>query len=293
MMRRLLPRIGSRRVAALEEQLAEQRRLIGELDARLRDFHDEHQPARLLVTLFHTLAYVSEALPLEQFGHPETGRVVGYRNQSGEIPAAEGYAYFTDVFRGPAERVRGLQRRYLALVAGREPVLDVGCGRGELLDLLRDEGLRYAGVDSDPGMVERCRRAGHADVAVADALEHLDSLADASLGAVLACQVVEHMPPGDLERFLRAARRKLSDDGVLIVETVNPYAVQAFRAFWVDPTHERPLFPETLLAFCRMAGFTSAFVFHPELAYDVEVDRFLAGAYAVVAEAGAASPRPR
>ena len=267
----------------LAAQLDEQRRRIDELDARVRAFHDEHHPARLLANQFRTVAFVSDALPLETFDHPHAGRVAGYRNQTVPIPAGDAYAYFTDVFRGDASRVRELQRRYIELIGDREPVLDVGCGRGELLDLLRDAGLDYTGVDSDPAMVERCRRAGHAQVVAADAADHLEARDDATLGAVVACQVVEHMPAAELTRFLRVARRKLRPDGVLIAETVNPYAVPSFRAFWVDPTHEQPLFPETLLALCRIEGFGSAFVFHPELAEDVERERFVAGAYTVVA----------
>jgi SAM-dependent methyltransferase len=253
------------------------------LEARAHAAEAELARATLLVNQFRTLAFVSDALPLETFDHPDAGRVLGYRDQPAEIPPGEAYAYFTDVFRGDAERVRDLQRRYLPLIGSRQPVLDVGCGRGELLGLLRDAGLEHAGVDADPAMVERCRRAGHAHVTAGDATDHLVGLADDSLGAIVACQVIEHMPPGDLTRFLRLARRKLGGDGILIAETVNPYAVPSFRAFWVDPTHRQPLFPETLLALCRIEGFRSAFVFHPEVADDVETDRFIAGAYTVVA----------
>ena len=162
-------------------------------------------------------------------------------------------------------------------------MLDVGCGRGEFLDLLAEAGIEATGVDADAGMVERCREKGHAGTVHGDALEHLRSLADGTLGAVFAAQVIEHLDPPDLHEFLALARAKLRPGGLLIAETVNPHSVAALKAFWVDPTHRHPLFPETVLALTRGAGFASAFVFHPNGTGDAEHDRFTTGEYAVVA----------
>lgn len=257
-----------------------------DLRARLELLEEDRNALRLLVQQSRTTAYVSDALPLESFSHPAAGRVIGYRDQHEVVPPEAAYAYFTDVFRGPPERVRTLQRRYLPLLAGHEPVLDVGCGRGELLDLLREAGMSYRGVDADPAMVDRCRQNGHCEVAVAEAIDHLDGLEDAGLGAIVASHVLEHLPQEELTRFLHLARSKLRGEGILIAETVNPYAFPSFRAFWIDPTHVHLLFPETLMALCRVAGFPSACVFHPEACLDAETDRFLTGAYAVLAHAG-------
>ena len=74
--------------------------------------------------------------------------------------AGQEYRSFEDVFRGPEERIRAVLEPYVELLRGHEPVLDAGCGRGELLGLLRDAGIEARGVDSDPGMVERCREQG-------------------------------------------------------------------------------------------------------------------------------------
>src|SRR5207247_5658539 len=83
------------------------------------------------------------------------------------------YASFEDVFRGPEERVRRLVEPYVGLLRGHEPVLDVGCGRGELLQLLAEEGIEARGIDVDPGMVERTRARGLA-VEQADAVSYLE-----------------------------------------------------------------------------------------------------------------------
>ena len=91
------------------------------------------------------------------------------------------------------------------------------------------------------------------------------------------------MPPDALKQFLALAARKLRPGGLLVAETVNPHSAAALKAFWVDVTHQHPLFPETMLALCRIAGFDAAYVFHPNGVGDVEVDRFTTGEYAVVA----------
>ncbi|MGE3191622.1 MAG: class I SAM-dependent methyltransferase, partial [Vicinamibacterales bacterium] len=115
-------------------------------------------------------------------------------------PAATGtieswkYVGFEDLFRGPESEIRSRLAAYVPLFAGAADVLDVGCGRGEFLDLLRDAGVTCRGLDLNHEMVEVCRARGH-DVAEGDALAYLQSLPDASLGGLIATQVVEHLAP--------------------------------------------------------------------------------------------------
>lgn len=215
------------------------------------------------------------------------GRVLGYEgadvdDAGGPAPDDE-YRAFEDLFRGSETFIAERQRRYLNVI-GQDcaPVLDVGCGRGELLDLLAEAGIAASGVDADAGMVARCREKGH-EVALGDGVAHLEGLEDGSLGLVFSAQVIEHLPPEALKRLLAAAVRKLRPGGMLIAETVNPHSAAALKAFWVDVTHRHPLFPETMLALCRIAGFSSAYVFHPNGEGDVERDRYTSGEYAVVA----------
>jgi 2-polyprenyl-3-methyl-5-hydroxy-6-metoxy-1,4-benzoquinol methylase len=161
--------------------------------------------------------------------------------------------------------------------------LDIGCGRGEFLDLLREQQIEYAGIDLDPDMVERCRAKGHQLVEVADANSYLEKCADDSIGVIFCAQVIEHMPYEELLRFYDLGLRKLKPGGLFIVETVNPHSVPALKTFWVDLTHKHPIFPEVALALCKINGFESAYVFHPNGTGDVEVDRYETGEYAVVA----------
>lgn len=222
-----------------------------------------------------------EGAPFRTMRDPTAGIVLGYSGANGANRADE-YRAFEEVFRGSEEYVRDRQREYIRIIGQREPVLDFGCGRGEFLDLLREAGLTYLGVDTDPGMVSRCSEKGH-EVTHADGLEYLRNVPDRSLGAIFSAQVIEHLTEQQLRELLSLAGRKLAADGILIAETVNPHSPPALKAFWLDLTHEQPIFPEVALELCREAGFEGAYVFHPTGTGDFERDRFTQFAFAVVA----------
>jgi O-antigen chain-terminating methyltransferase len=173
---------------------------------------------------------------------------------TGVLPATA-YVRFEDRHRGTREEIRERQRAYLDLFRGAAPVLDVGCGRGEFLELCREAGIAARGVDLDPGMVARCRTAG-LDVAEADVLAHLDAVPDASLGGVFCAQVIEHLAPDALVALVRLAHRKLRPGGVLLCETPNPACLTVFSgAFYVDLTHVKPIHPEAARFVLEAAGF--------------------------------------
>lgn len=216
--------------------------------------------------------------------HPVLGTTMGFRDGS-ESLGGEGYRGFEDLFRGSEEMIRGRQRVYLDLVADRAPVLDAGCGRGEFLDLLAERGIAFEAVDLDPDQVRRCREKGYENVQEGDLLEFLERTPAGSLGAIFSAQVIEHLPFSALQRFLELSLTRLRPGGLLIAETVNPHSAAALKAFWVDPTHQHPLFPETMLSLCALAGFSSGDVFAPVGSGDWSVDRTRVGEYAVIATA--------
>lgn len=226
--------------------------------------------------------YVSEERRFEQWSDPLAGCVTGYRSADADAPLDRAYFDFEATFRGPEGRVRELQRSYLPLLTGRAPVLDVGFGRGELLDLLREGGVEARGVDADADMVDHVRGKGH-DVVLAQANDYLRGLEPGTLGAIVALEVLEHLPYETLMEFLELARSRLREDGILLVETVNPHAVHAMKAFWVDPTHQHPIFPEVALELCRVSGFAEAFWFHPTGCGSFDADRQHEPIYAVAA----------
>jgi SAM-dependent methyltransferase len=134
-------------------------------------------------------------------------------------------------------------------------VLDLGCGRGEALALLRDHGIAGRGVDSSERMVQLCRERG-LEAEAGDLFAALAGVPEASLGGVVSFHVIEHLPAAALDRLVRLAYRALRPGGVLILETPNPLSVVvAARNFWLDPTHVRPVHPDSLKLMYELAGF--------------------------------------
>ena len=168
------------------------------------------------------------------------------------------YVGFENQFRGSQEVIRARLESYLPYFDGAADVLDVGCGRGEFLDLLAARGISGRGLDLNHEMVEVCRARG-LDVAEGDVVTYLDGLPDASLGGLIAVQVVEHLQPGYLLRFLELAFHKLRPGAPIVLETLNPACWTAFfDSFIRDITHVWPLHPETLRYLVQASGFSSA-----------------------------------
>jgi SAM-dependent methyltransferase len=175
-------------------------------------------------------------------------------------PALDSYKYvgFEDRFRGSREDIRARLQAYLPLFAGRSDVLDVGCGRGEFLDLLREAGIGARGLDTNHEMVEVCRARG-LDVVEGDLVGYLTDLPDASLGGLIAVQVVEHLEPSYLMRALDVAYHKLRPGSLIALETINPASWFAFFSSYIrDLTHQRPIHPDTLQYLLTASGFQRA-----------------------------------
>jgi 2-polyprenyl-3-methyl-5-hydroxy-6-metoxy-1,4-benzoquinol methylase len=168
------------------------------------------------------------------------------------------YVSLEDQFRGSREEIKDRFRIYLPIIKearlGTEemPMLDVGCGRGEWLELLKEQNLQAQGVDVNRILVENCREQG-LDVIERDVIVHLRSLPDASLGAVTGFHIIEHLPFEVVVKLIDEIVRVLKPGGVAILETPNPEnLLVGSHTFYLDPTHRNPL-PSALVKFIAEA----------------------------------------
>jgi SAM-dependent methyltransferase len=165
------------------------------------------------------------------------------------------YVGFEDRFRGSRDEIRGRLEAYLPIFSGASDVLDIGCGRGEFLNLLREHGIGGRGLDLNHEMVEVCRAQG-LEAVEGDALAYLQSLPDQSLGGLFAAQVAEHLEPDYLLELLEEAFVKLRPGSAIVLETINVSSWFAFFSSYIrDITHVRPLHPDTLSYLLTAHGF--------------------------------------
>ncbi len=165
------------------------------------------------------------------------------------------YVEFEDKFRGSPADIRSRIREYLPVFEGATDVLDIGCGRGEFLELLAGRGIASRGVDINSAMVDLCRSKG-LDVTQGDAVGYLETQADNSVGGLLAVQVVEHLQADEFVRMLELAYRKLRPGARIALETINPACWSAFFSSYIrDISHVHPIHPDTLRHFLIASGF--------------------------------------
>jgi O-antigen chain-terminating methyltransferase len=224
-----------------------QKRLWGDLDTVRREVQSSiHRELRVL----RQRAVIAA---------PENGRP-----EEREWPAID-WTLFAEKFRGPEEAIRKNFERYVPIFTGRGNVLDLGCGRGEFLELMRREGVPAIGIDLNSANIVTCRAKG-LDVAEADFFDYLHEQPDASFGGIFCAQVVEHLQPPDVPRLIELCARKLKRGAPIAFETPNPECLAIFAThFYIDPTHVRPLPPALLHFYLEEAGFV-----------EVSVDRFAA-----------------
>ena len=172
-----------------------------------------------------------------------------------DVAASLESRFFAARFSGDETVIREQSKSFLDLFRGRARVLDLGSGRGTFLELLRDTGIGGYGVDLDPKMTDEVRARG-LEAYTGDALEHLRSLADASLDGLYARHVAEHILPGELVAVLRECRRVLKPGSPVVFVTPNPATLTVgAHTFWLDPSHRRPIPPELFHFYLEVEGY--------------------------------------
>jgi O-antigen chain-terminating methyltransferase len=147
------------------------------------------------------------------------------------------------------------QSPYVRLFHGLSPIVDLGCGRGEFLELLRDAGIESCGVDSDPSACETARRR-RLTIVEADLFQYLKQLPERSLGGVFSARLIEYLPPHLQSEFVALCSSRLKPGGRIVVETINPDSDSPFGRNWrLDPSHLHPIYPEILRSILESNGF--------------------------------------
>ena len=189
------------------------------------------------------------------------------------------YRAFEDQHRGSRELIKTRQRAYLPFI---EPLktlypeasaLDLGCGRGEWLELLNETGFSASGVDLDDGMLAVCRERG-LSVQTQDAVAGLQAQPDASLAVVSGFHLAEHIPFEALQSLIAESLRALKPAGLLILETPNPENIVVGTAnFYLDPTHRQPIPPLLLSFLAEHSGFARVKVIRLQGPVDLDAGR--------------------
>lgn len=171
---------------------------------------------------------------------------------------------FEDTFRGKRENVKEIQRAYVPYFRGVDGIiLDIGCGRGEFLELMYENGIPAYGIDIYDGFIDYCRERGF-NVEKSDALTYLNKLQNCSLGGIFMSQVIEHLPNDYILALVRTAYQKLKPGCYFIVETPNPGCLAALSEFNIDLSHIRPIHYKTLEFILKESHFSSVERYHAE-----------------------------
>jgi 2-polyprenyl-3-methyl-5-hydroxy-6-metoxy-1,4-benzoquinol methylase len=165
------------------------------------------------------------------------------------------YASFENRYRGTEEEVKKQQEIYLSYFKQDKKILDLGCGRGEFIGLLAQNGIEAQGIDINEQMIDICRNKGY-NCHKAGILETLSEQEDNSLGGIFSSQVIEHLNPAYLKRMIEIAYFKLAPDSHIILETLNPASVFSLvQVYFLDISHQQPIHPQTLKFLLESAGF--------------------------------------
>jgi len=237
-----------------EALAARERRMEAHIDAIRTEHAEIRTSLGVLQQATHNLAKEQSSRAASVTPASATAAVTAASSTSVETLSHK-YVGFEDAFRGSSDDIQARLRDYVPIFAGASDVLDIGCGRGEFLGLLREGGVSGRGVDLNDAMVAVCREKGF-EATKADALSYLRGLPPGSLGGLFAAQVVEHLDPAYLTRLIEAAFDALRPGAPIVLETINPACWFAFFESYIrDITHVRPLHPDTLKFLLIASGF--------------------------------------
>ena len=165
------------------------------------------------------------------------------------------YYWFESIHRGDRDLIKKKLQPYAEYFIDCNNVLDIGCGRGEFIEVLKEKGIGCYGIDVEPDAVEFCNDRG-LNVMEAEALEYLASLEDESIDGIFVAQVAEHLTPSELIELVGLIHKKLKEESYVVIETPNPQCLLIFASFfYADLSHVQPIHPETMKFLLLSTGF--------------------------------------
>lgn len=239
----------------LQDTLAEKDELVRALQSSMEDGHKK---------LDRFVGMVQPALDICQENKAEILALWEHLQADSKIYADIDYFEFENYFRGNRLQIKESQRMYLPYFSGKQRVLDLGSGRGEFLELLKENQICGIGVEPYGPFVDYCRTRGQ-EIVQEDAVAYLRRQEDASYGGIFAAQLAEHLSTKQLIEVCKQGYRVLETGGVMILETPNPTCLSIYvNAFYMDPSHVKPVHPKTLEYFLKKAGFVDIRILYTE-----------------------------
>jgi O-antigen chain-terminating methyltransferase len=233
------------------------------LEWKIEKLEAEYSNVKTLMNNFITLEKSLERLigSIEQKTDPDA---LNRLKEAREQLSTYQYSDFEQRFRGDESAVKEKLKKYLPIFSPFDRILDIGCGRGEFIELLRQEGKKAEGIDISLSMLRAAEEKG-LNCKKSDALNCLRDKEDESLGGIFSAQVIEHLQPDYLRELVLESYRVLEKGSPILLETVNPLSLFALsNIYFLDVTHQKPLHPEYMRYLLESSGFANVNIIYPD-----------------------------
>lgn len=245
----------------ISEEVNSDRFKIKDHEEKIKDVKEEIKDQKQIIEIINARVIKLQNFAQEISGkYDELSSFVAYsplkmrlKMKMGKIPEVD-YVAFENRFRGSEKSIKDRQSSYLSFFKKCSNVLDIGCGRGEFLEILRDNNIYATGIDINDGMVEICKKKG-LNVFKVDIFEFLENLNIDEVDGVFCSQVVEHFSFKEVQFIFYLLGKTLKKKGIMLFETVNTRCLEALQMFYLDMTHMQPVDVEALLFIAESYGF--------------------------------------
>lgn len=233
------------------------------LQGQIDKLDAKYSNIRTLITNFRDLEGSLEKLS-GSISQKEISRETKKINEIKEKISPFQYSDFEKRFRGSSDTIKENLKKYIPFFKGAQNVIDIGCGRGEFIQLLKNEGVSAEGIDISDSMLKEAREKG-LNCINKDALEYLKEKAGNSVEGIFSSQVIEHFEPEYLKKVVNESFRILKPGSPVILETINPLSLFALtNIYYLDITHQKPLHPEFMRYMLESAGFSKVEIIYSE-----------------------------